>query len=257
LDHALFNILNVTGIVLLLVLESRSSVFRRTFTDRPRLRRNFAYLVTSASVAWLLHYTLGALGPITPKLSWHPPLWIQIPAVFALAELFNWVLHWAKHQNSFLWRLHCQHHRDDQYTVWLTAHTYAPEVFVSGTIMGAFLIACGFEGLAMDVYLLFYSWVNLYQHSAQPHSLGFLDKLIVNPAYHRHHHGGAQVNYGSTLSLWDWVFGTVVWPRDRHVAINPPPIAQSAEPFGFVAEMLYPLRPSRWVDTSEYKTRRS
>lgn len=249
MNPVLFNLLNAAGIALLLLLETRSHVFRRVFDDRKRMRRNLAFLATSAGVAWLLHFTVSQLGAVLPKLSWQAPLWLQIPIVFALAELFNWTLHWAKHQNAFLWRLHCQHHRDDQYTVWLTTHTYAPEVFVSGTILGSFLVVCGFSPLSLDVYLLFYSLVNLYQHSALPHSLGFLDRIIINPAYHRQHHGGAQKNFGSTLSLWDWVFGTVVWPKDRHVAINPPPVEHSAEPFGFVAEMVYPWRPSRWVET--------
>jgi len=249
LNPVLFNLLNAAGIALLLLLETRSRVFRQVFSDRTRMRRNLAFLASSAGVALLLHFAVSHLNPVLPKLEWHAPLWVQIPAVFAIAELFNWVLHWAKHKNAFLWRIHCQHHRDDRYTVWLTTHTYAPEVLLSGLVLGSFLISCGFSKLALDVYLLFYSLVNLYQHSALPYSLGPLDRFIINPAYHRHHHGGAQVNFGSTLSLWDWVFGTVAWPSDRHVAIDPPPVEQSPEPFGFVAEMLYPWRPSRWVDS--------
>jgi sterol desaturase/sphingolipid hydroxylase (fatty acid hydroxylase superfamily) len=248
-NPVLFNIVNLAGISLLLLSESRSAVFRRLWGDRRRMRRNVAYLAASSSVALILHFTVAGLSKVLPRLEWHGPLWLQLVGVFALAELFNWTLHWAKHKNAFLWRVHCQHHRDDQYTVWLTTHTYAPEVLISGTLMGGVLVSCGFERLALDCYLLFYSLVNLYQHSAHPYSLGFLDRFIINPAYHRHHHGGAQVNFGSTLSVWDWVFRTAAWPKDRHVAINPPPVEQSQEPFGFVAEMLYPLRPSRWVDS--------
>jgi sterol desaturase/sphingolipid hydroxylase (fatty acid hydroxylase superfamily) len=249
-DSVHFSLINAAGIALILVLEARSEVFRNVLRDPVRMRRNALFLMANLAIALLLHRTVVFMTPVLPKLHWSAPLWIQLPAVFLLAELFNWVIHWAKHQNAFLWRLHCQHHRDDQYTVWLTAHTYGPEVFISGTVMAAFVIACGFHPTALDVYLLFYSLVNLYQHSARPHTLGFLDKLIVNPAYHRHHHGGAQMNYGSTLSVWDWVFGTVVWPVDRHVRINPPPISTSREPFGFVDEMLYPLIPSRWVPSA-------
>jgi sterol desaturase/sphingolipid hydroxylase (fatty acid hydroxylase superfamily) len=256
LDPVLFNLINVTGISLLLLAETRSQVFRNVLADRRRMRRNLAFLATSAGVGFILHHSVAGLGHVLPKLSWSAPLWLQLVLVFATAELFNWALHWAKHKNSFLWRLHCQHHRDDQYTVWLTTHTYAPEVLISGTIMGSALIVCGFGQLALDVYLLFYSLVNLYQHSAHPYSLGLLDRIIINPAYHRHHHGGAQVNFGSTLSIWDWVFGTVAWPKDRHCAINPPPVEQSPEPFGFVEEMLYPLRPSRWVDSRRVPERR-
>lgn len=249
MDPVSFNLINLFGVSFLIFLETRSAVFRSLWSDRRRTRRNLAYLATSACVGFALHAIVGALRHVLPASSWRGALWIHLLGVFALAELFNWALHWAKHKNAFMWRLHCQHHRDDKYTMWLTTHTYAPEVLVSGTFMGAALIMLGFSALALDVYLLFYSFVNLYQHSAHPYSLGVLDKLIVNPAYHRHHHGGAQMNYGSTLSVWDWVFGTVIWPKNRHVALNPPPIDHSAEPFGFAEEMAYPLRPSRWVET--------
>jgi sterol desaturase/sphingolipid hydroxylase (fatty acid hydroxylase superfamily) len=210
------------------------------------MRRNLAFLVAGLGAGLLLHRTLTFLAPLLPKLVWQGPLWVQIPGVFLIAELFNWALHWAKHKNAYLWRFHCQHHREDHYTVWLITHTYAPEVLLSGTIIGSVIIVAGFDPWVLDLYLLFYSLVNLYQHSAHPYSLGWLDSIIINPAYHRHHHGGDQVNFGSTLSVWDWVFGTVAWPKDRFVAINPPPIEASPEPFGFVDEMLYPLIPSRW-----------
>lgn len=249
MNPVLFNLINFTGISLLLLSESRSEVFRQLWADQRRMRRNLFFLASSSSVALILHFGVGRLSQVLPRFSWQGPLWLQLIGVFAIAELFNWVLHYAKHNSQFLWRIHCQHHRDDKYTVWLTTHTYAPEVLVSGLVMGSVLAMCGFGKLALDSYLLFYSLVNLYQHSAHPYSLGFLDRIIINPAYHRHHHGGDQVNFGSTLSVWDWVFGTVAWPKDRHVAINPPPVEQSPEPFGFVEEMLYPLRPSQWVDS--------
>jgi sterol desaturase/sphingolipid hydroxylase (fatty acid hydroxylase superfamily) len=257
LDHTVFNLINATGILLLLALETRAPVFRNLWHDRVRMRRNVAYLVLSVAVGMLLHRTSSFLAPLVPKLSWWPPalahaerdapLWLQLPGVFLLGELMNWLLHWAKHKSAFLWRLHCQHHKEDQYSVWLTTHTYAPEVLLSGTIMTCVVLMAGFSRTALDAYLLFYSLVNLYQHSALPHSLGVLDKLIINPAFHRQHHGGEQVNFGSTLTVWDWVFRTAGWPTGRRDLIDPPAIDATPEPFGFVDEMLYPWLPSRWV----------
>ena len=244
-----FNTLNALGISILLSWELRASVFRRVLRDPRRMRRNLAFLALNVSVALLLHQSTGYLHAVLPRLHWQAPLWLQLPVVFMLAELFNWALHRAKHQNEFLWRLHCQHHREDQYSVWLVTHTYGPEVLLSGSVMAAALIALGFSKLALDCYLRFYSFVNLYQHSGLPHSLGVLDRLIVNPAFHRQHHSGAQVNFGSTLTVWDWVFRSARWPSSRRDLPSPPPLGSSPEPFGFVAEMLYPLRPSRWVSS--------
>jgi sterol desaturase/sphingolipid hydroxylase (fatty acid hydroxylase superfamily) len=254
LDHSLFTVINVTGITLLLAIESRSQVFRQVLRDPRRMRRNLAYLVVNLAVVWALHRIGSVLPAVLPhptwSSSWSASLWLQLPLVFLLAELFNWALHWAKHKNAFLWRLHCQHHKEDHYTVWLVTHTYGPEVLLSGSIMTALIIGAGFNPAALDVYLVFYSLVNLYQHSSLPHSLGWLDRLVIPPAYHRQHHGGEQVNFGSTLTVWDWVFRTALWPRNRHDATNPPSIDSTAEPFGFVDEMLYPWQPSRWRDTA-------
>jgi sterol desaturase/sphingolipid hydroxylase (fatty acid hydroxylase superfamily) len=257
LDHTVFNLINAAGILLLLALETRASVFRNVWRDGVRMRRNAAYLVLSVAVGMLLHRTSSFLAPLLPRLIWASwaqqlpgaslPVWLQLPGVFLLGELLNWLLHWAKHKNAFLWRLHCQHHKEDQYSVWLTTHTYAPEVLLSGTIITSLVLMAGFSRTALDCYLLFYSLANLYQHSALPHSLGFLDRLIINPAFHRQHHGGEQVNFGSTLTVWDWVFRTARWPAGRRDLIDPPSIDATPEPFGFVDEMLYPWLPSRWV----------
>jgi sterol desaturase/sphingolipid hydroxylase (fatty acid hydroxylase superfamily) len=248
LDHSLFTTINWIGISILLLWELQSSVFRKVLRDGRRMRRNLAFFAASFTAAWLLHRASGVLAGVMPHWSWHLPLWAELPLVFLLAEYLNWALHWAKHENSYLWRFHCQHHKEDHFSVWLVVHTYAPEVFVSGTVIAAVVLGCGFSKLALDCYLLFYSLVNLYQHSSLPHSLGLLDKWIINPAYHRQHHAGDRVNFGSTLTVWDRVFQTAKWPLSRHDAANPPPVEQTPEPFGFVDEMLYPLKPSRWVE---------
>jgi sterol desaturase/sphingolipid hydroxylase (fatty acid hydroxylase superfamily) len=249
-DSHVFNAINASGLALLLLLELRASTFQRVLRDSRRMRRNLAFFVSSLITGLLLHRSLAWLAPAVPHLGLRTPLWVQIPVVFLLGELFNWALHYAKHKNAFLWRIHCPHHKEDHYTIWLTVHTYGPEILLSGTLMNAALLALGFDLLALETYLLFYSLNNAYQHSALPHSLGVLDRLIVNPAYHRHHHGGDQVNFGSTLTLWDWVFRTAQFPKSRFEAVNPPLITQTPEPFGFTEEMLYPLVPARWVDSN-------
>jgi sterol desaturase/sphingolipid hydroxylase (fatty acid hydroxylase superfamily) len=246
-DALVFNSVNALGLSLLLVLELRSSTFQRVLRDRRRMRRNVAFLFTSLGVGALLMHSASWLDVTLPKLHWTSSLWLQVPAVFALGELLNWSLHFAKHQTEFLWRIHCPHHKEDHYSVWLTVHTWAPETLFSGTLINATALMLGCDLLALEIYLLFYSLINTYQHSALPHSLGWLDRWIVSPAYHRHHHGGAQVNFGSTLTVFDRLFGTAKFPRDRYEAVDPPRIDQTPEPFGYVEEMLYPVRPSRWV----------
>jgi sterol desaturase/sphingolipid hydroxylase (fatty acid hydroxylase superfamily) len=111
-DLTVFNTLNCLGIAILLGLELRSAVFRKVLRDPRRMRRNLAYLVVSFGAGWLLHRIAAYLPNVLPDTHWAAPMWVQIPLVFLLAEWMNWMLHWAKHENGYLWRFHCQHHKE-------------------------------------------------------------------------------------------------------------------------------------------------
>lgn len=49
----------------------------------------------------------------------------------------------------------------------------------------------------------------------------WLEHLIISPAQHQIHHSTRpehfNKNYGQTLALWDWVFGTLTDPAARFV----------------------------------------
>jgi sterol desaturase/sphingolipid hydroxylase (fatty acid hydroxylase superfamily) len=208
----------------------------------PRRRRNWAFLVASV-------VPMVAVGAVTAGFQRHLPTLLSPGSLpFALdlvactlaAELVSWLLHWVKHANPYLWRFHFQHHRETHFSVWMVTHTHALEVTLSGVMLAALLAGIGFSVAAVQLYFAFYSVVLAYHHSARGHSLGWLDRVIVGPAYHRlHHRPGARGNYGGALTVWDVVFGTANWPdpttRDAEVGLPP----HAPEPFGFRAEMLY------------------
>ena len=224
-------------------LELRDARFRAdSFGPGPRRPRNWAFLaagllplVLVPSVArWFQAHLPTLLRPGAM------PFLLDLPACTLTAELLTWLLHWAKHRQPYLWRFHFQHHREEHFSLWMVAHTHALEVFVSGTAMVAVLAAIGFAPLAVTLYLAFYSVVLMYHHSARDYSLGWLDRIVTSPAYHRRHHWqGAVGNYSGALTVWDIVFGTAHWPEPatHDVPVGLPPDAP--EPFGFRREMLY------------------
>lgn len=245
----LYYTLSLGSLGLLLVLELRSREFRDAcFRDRQRAARNWSYLVGSLlTMTVLKQFTERFPTLITPAFDWREHLAWELLACFVLAEGLGWVLHYIKHTNAFLWKFHFQHHRDEHYSIWLTAHTHAFEVMVSSALVSAVLAWCGFSVFATQVYVLFYAAANTYQHSSFDYSLGWLDTLIVNPAYHRHHHAvGSRTNYGNTLTLWDLIFRAVLWPTSRFKPEVEIGLGESApEPRGFWSELLYFLRPRR------------
>ena len=124
------------------------------------------------------------------------------------------------------------------------------EVLISGSFMGICMASIGFSQQAVNIYFLFYSLANTYQHCNKNLSLGILDYIIVSPRYHRIHHSKSyRANYGSTLTFWDIAFGTAIFPK-RHEVVTDIGITSHGEPFGFVEEMLYFLKPLEGIKDS-------
>lgn len=243
----------VTGVVFaailgLIALDWRTPAFQASLRGQ-RLARNLAFLVAALGAMAAVRTVGDALSPwwtargmqlVAPAV-WTGRTGMRVaawPAVFLVGELFNWVFHYAKHTVPGLWGFHFQHHRESAYTVWLTSHTHALEVVLSGTIMGLSMVSLGFPPGVIEIYLGFYAVANVYQHSARALTLGPLDWLVVSPAYHRHHHRTDTVNYGSTLTVWDVVFRTAHWPKSAREQVDMVPLAARPEPFGFWREMI-------------------
>jgi sterol desaturase/sphingolipid hydroxylase (fatty acid hydroxylase superfamily) len=239
-----YNGLLFGGLAVLVALEARGEGFRRGAFDRvdgARPRRNWAFLIAALAAGSTVQHIGAALPKVLPALidwSGHPLL--ELLACFLVAELVGWGLHYVKHVHPWLWRFHFSHHRETHYDVWLVTHTHGLEVVISGTLMSALLVLAGFTAPAVQVYLLFYSLANTYQHSGFDLTLGWLDKVIVNPAYHRYHHAvGSRTNYGNTLTVWDVVFRTAQWPADHRAPDVEIGLGDGPEPYGFWAELGY------------------
>jgi sterol desaturase/sphingolipid hydroxylase (fatty acid hydroxylase superfamily) len=79
--------------------------------------------------------------------------------------------------------------------------------------------------------------------------LGPLGYVLNSPRMHLWHHdqsdeGGTAKNFGIVLSLWDHLFGTAYWPRDRSPArLGYPGIEEMQG--GLVGELTWPLSKRR------------
>ena len=232
-------------ILLLVLLEFRDRQFAESwYHGRARLLRNLGYLAATVVVMPLLPVINEEIRQLVPLLlNWGAPGAIEFVGCFLLAELLGWLLHYVKHENNFLWAFHFQHHREEHFNVWMTAHTHALEVVVSAAVIAIFMRLLGFSVIASNAYLVFYSFVKVYQHSALRYRLGPLDYLIVGPAYHRlHHEVASHCNYAVSLTVFDILFRTARWPTESK-ASEPPRYGTDDElPFGFWQEMLFFLR---------------
>jgi hypothetical protein len=144
-------------------------------------------------------------------------------AIFA--GIFTWsfmeyVLHrWAGHDRRWssraeFGREHIRHHREGGYfapawkkailAVLVVPLLAVPASWVAGTRAGT-LYAIGFVA-----FYLFYEWFHHRLHVAA--GIGPVGRWARKHHFYHHFHK-ATVNHGVTSPLWDWVFGTLVWPE--------------------------------------------
>lgn len=258
MDPAVVLALSGALTVLFVAVDLADAGFRSSWwSDRRRARRNAAFLASNLVTMALLNACTRALyGQLDEQQHANVPAlvtWssasttmrvLEVIACLLVAELVNWISHWLKHRHAWLWRFHLQHHVETRYNINLTLHTHGLEVIVTGSIMAALLVLCGFSRFSIDVFTLCYYGTNLYKHGSARLSLGPLDWLVVSPAYHRLHHAkGYDGNFGSVLTVFDVLFRTARFPTGaaRAEAFALPVGVTSPEPFGFLDEMLVPF----------------
>lgn len=212
--------------------------------------RPLAALVIAAVIAFLLPQWQGAL-------SGTPLLWSWL-AIFLLAEFcFYWAHRWAHEAKSgrqaWLWKLHRTHHTAKFMNVGVTIRVNAFWSFVVPTtwIIGiaAYLGMGDAAGLTLATI---YLW-NLITHAnfrwddairanwVVGRAFRALEHVVVSPGIHHSHHGygrdgGNFRNYAVTLSLFDWMFGTLHIPTGRPWKYGVP----GPNPH-WTEEVLYPL----------------
>jgi sterol desaturase/sphingolipid hydroxylase (fatty acid hydroxylase superfamily) len=150
--------------------------------------------------------------------------------IFVVAEFSDFLTHYVAHTTPVLWELHKVHH-SALFLNPLTSKRGHPLEFVivratsgilCGIPVGIFAFMFGF-GL-MD--MLFISGCagklgtiatfDALKHSHFPMSLGWFDRIFISPHMHQVHHSSHghhwDKNFGTNLSIWDWIFGTAYRP---------------------------------------------
>lgn len=202
---------------------------------RPGLLRDLAFLacnghylgVALAPVnGWLALQAVVALrplglapSPLAPSL----PLAGQLLAYLVVADFLQWCIHNLLHRVPFLWTFHKVHHSIATMD-WIGNWRFsAMEIVVYKTLQWLPLAWLGAPGeVVLPIAVLGTFWGN-FNHSNLNASLGPLGYVFNSPRMHLWHHdygdeGGAAKNFGIVFSLWDFVFRTAFWPRDRNPA---------------------------------------
>lgn len=175
--------------------------------------------------------------------SW--PVWLQLLTLFLVRDFVQWNIHRLLHRIPFLWEFHKVHHSVEQmgFAAHLRYHWMENVVYRSLEYLPLAMIGFGID----DFFIvhIFTLAVGHFNHSNFKLPLGPLKYLFNNPQMHIWHHAKELppdrpygMNFGLTLSLWDYLFGTASIPEDgRDVELGFPGMEEF--PDGFLGQNLH------------------
>jgi len=191
-------------------------------------------------------HSLGVRLDGSPVAKW--PFLAQFFVFLVLADFLQWCIHNLLHRVPWLWTFHKVHHSITTMDWIGNWRFHWMEIVVYKSLQWlplAWLKASPEAVFAVAVVTTLWGDFN---HANLDVGLGPLGHLLNSPRMHLWHHdasseGGVAKNFGIVLSVWDFVFRTAYWPRDRGPERLGYPGVQEM-PTGFPGQVLWPL--TRW-----------
>ena len=157
--------------------------------------------------------------------------WVQLLFFFVVTDFIQWLTHVTLHRFDVLWEFHKVHHSVEEMGFaahlryhWMENVFYTPMKYIAVMLIGGFT--------PEQAYIVFYFAIAIgHLNHANIHlTYGPLKYILNNPVMHLWHHAynlpeghRKGMNFGISLSLWDYVFKTNSIPEDdAHVKLGFP-----------------------------------
>jgi len=159
------------------------------------------------------------LESVAPWFSLHPLA--EFLVYLLLFDLLGYWVHRAQHGFNWWWELHAVHHSQQSMTVWTESRNHFLDDLINALIIALVARAIGTPG-SQFIWLVFVGrLIESLSHANVRFGYGPAKRLIVDPLFHRWHHGvgigheGRRhgVNFGVMLPFWDMLFGTARFDR--------------------------------------------
>lgn len=146
-------------------------------------------------------------------------VWSQLLIMFVMRDFIQWNIHRLLHKSPTLWEFHKVHHSVKQMGFAAHLRYHWMENIVYRTIEYIPLGMIGFGIQDFFIVHIFALSIGHFNHSNFKLPLGPLKYLFNNPQMHIWHHAKELpkpygVNFGISLSLWDYLFKTDYIPHD-------------------------------------------
>lgn len=175
--------------------------------------------------------------------SW--PGWLQLLVFFIILDFVQWFTHILLHKYRFLWKFHKVHHsvKEMGFAAHLRYH-WMENIFYKPLKTFGVMILGGFEPEQAFIVHFLAIAIGHFNHSNIKITWGPLKYLLNNPVMHLYHHsyvlpeGSYGVNFGISLSLWDYIFKTNYIPEDSgEIELGFP--GDEKFPQGFLGQITY------------------
>lgn len=164
--------------------------------------------------------TMNSLSLLDQKML---PAWASLLIFFIINDFVQWVTHVMLHRYHFLWNFHKVHHsvKEMGFAAHLRYH-WMENIFYKPLKTLAVMLIGGFEPEQAFALHFFAVLIGHLNHANIRITWGPLKYIFNNSVMHLYHHAKVLpngqmpgVNYGISLSLWDYIFKTNYIPQDQ------------------------------------------
>lgn len=172
---------------------------------------------------------------------------VSLSLFFLIADFIQWNTHRLLHSIPFLWKIHKTHHSIKEMGFaahfrynWMEPIIYKTILYIPIILIGGFDL--------QDVFIVHFVSIAIghLNHANLGWDYGYLKYIFNNPKMHIWHHSKKMpnkygVNFGISLSLWDYLFKTNYIPTDgRDIELGFED--ENQFPDSFLQQELYPFK---------------
>ncbi|OEK07868.1 sterol desaturase [Flavivirga aquatica] len=176
------------------------------------------------------------------------PKWLGLLIFFLVSDFVQWNTHRLLHRIPFLWNFHKIHHsvKEMGFAAHLRYHWMEPVVYKSLLYIPISIIG-NYNAKDVSIVYFFAIIIGHLNHANLGWDYGIFKYIFNNPKMHIWHHAKQLpkhvrfgVNYGLTLSIWDYIFKTDYIPnsgKDIELGFTD----DETFPEDFITQEMYPI----------------
>lgn len=186
---------------------------------------------------------------LVPWLGHHPVLLFLV--YYAIQDFTYYLIHRLQHAIPWWWALHSLHHSQRQVSCWTNDRDHYLDDLLEALIVAGVAVVIGVPPVEYALLVLSGELLQNLSHANVRLRFGpVLDKLLVDPRFHRLHHMRVDperptlhaCNYALVFPLWDIVFGTALYGEAVRPTGVGDPMVDADNRRGIVAQQVYVLK---------------